>query len=274
MILNILKSTLILIVLIWSIGIAATPASAQTDGYNNDTNSSKRTFIPMSNIPLLESWQPGQSFESDTSNVFNQLFSLSIRIGAMLAVFMFIWGGLNMVMARDNASSITEGRRKMKNAVFGLLMLLSTFVVLNTINPQLVNVSIFDGVGIKLGETTETTEYYDHIAKLYNDKNGDLLDYLACGMNQLQNGVTNLECFNTIEQCIANYRYECNLYNPETTTISFCFLTKDESGNYVSNCSSTKERCKNNAKDYGKECTSMSFDKTIFDIYGPTQTNQ
>jgi len=122
--------------------------------YTGSVNAAEiKSFTPLTNIPLLESWQPGEEFEGSTKGVFNQLFSLSIRIGAMLAVFMFIWGGLHFITARDNPTSITKGREKMKNAVFGLLMLLSTFVVLNTINPELLNISFLGEGTVRLDAT-------------------------------------------------------------------------------------------------------------------------
>jgi len=99
-------------------------------------------FEPMTKIPFLEESLTGSG---GATAMFNALFKLSVTLGAMLAVFMFIWGGLQMIMARDSAGSVGEGRKKMSNAVMGLLMLISTFVVLNTINPQLTSLALFKG---------------------------------------------------------------------------------------------------------------------------------
>ena len=100
-------------------------------------------FQPMTEIPFLNSKLTGEA--GDASAVFNALFKLAITIGAMLAVFMFIWGGLQMITARDSAGSVGAGKTKMTNAIMGLLMLISTFVVLNTINPQLTSLALFKG---------------------------------------------------------------------------------------------------------------------------------
>ncbi len=102
------------------------------------------TFEPMTQIPFLKESLAG--VDGGATAMFNALFKLSVTLGAMLAVFMFIWGGLQMIMARDSAGSVGEGRKKMSNAVIGLLMLISTFVVLNTINPQLTSLAIFKDV--------------------------------------------------------------------------------------------------------------------------------
>jgi len=98
-------------------------------------------FSPMTKLPFLTSSSSGSI--GSATEMFNALFKLSITIGAMLAVFMFIVGGLQMIMAKDSSGSIGEGKKKMSNAVMGLLMLISTFVVLNTINPQLTSLTLF-----------------------------------------------------------------------------------------------------------------------------------
>ena len=100
-------------------------------------------FEPMTQIPFLTKSLVTNG--GSAPEMFNALFKLSIVIGAMLAVFMFIWGGLQMITARDSAGSVGEGKKKMTNAVMGLLMLVSTFVVLNTINPQLTSLALFKG---------------------------------------------------------------------------------------------------------------------------------
>ncbi|GEM_PF-5318631 len=107
-------------------------------------------FQPLTKIPFLSNWTPGSDFTGSTTGVLNTVFSLSIKIGAMLAIFMFVLGGLQMITARDNASNVGKGKTRMTNAVFGLLMLLSTFVVLNTINPQLTELGFLGGGTIQL----------------------------------------------------------------------------------------------------------------------------
>lgn len=107
-------------------------------------------YTPMTDIPFLEI-NVSSDILSTPTDLFNALFTLSITIGAMLAVFMFIFGGLQMITARDNAGNVTAGKQKMTNAVLGLLMLLSTFIVLTTINPQLTELKIFGSSLDELG---------------------------------------------------------------------------------------------------------------------------
>ncbi len=103
------------------------------------------SYVPMTKIPFLTNNIPNIDGVGIASPVelFNALFTLSITIGAILAVVMFMYGGIQMITARDNAGTVGKGKKRMTNAIYGLLMLLSTYIVLNTINPQLTNLDLF-----------------------------------------------------------------------------------------------------------------------------------
>jgi len=97
-------------------------------------------FHSMTHIPFLDTTV--LTNEVGAIELFNTLFKLAITIGAMLAVGFFIFGGLQMILARDKAEKVTKGKEKMTNAVIGLLMLISIYVVLNTINPQITSLTL------------------------------------------------------------------------------------------------------------------------------------
>ncbi len=65
--------------------------------------------------------------------------NLFIAIAAVAAVFMIVWGGL-LYMTTDSWQGKTDGRKKATDAVIGLLMVLSTYIILKTVNPALVNI--------------------------------------------------------------------------------------------------------------------------------------
>jgi hypothetical protein len=63
--------------------------------------------------------------------------NLLIAVSAAAAVFMIVWGGLQY-MTTDSWGNKSAGLEKVKNAVIGLLMVLSTYIILRTVNPALV----------------------------------------------------------------------------------------------------------------------------------------
>ncbi len=72
----------------------------------------------------------------------NQLVGITIGAGSILAVIMIGVGGIEY-MASDAVFSKDEARKRMSDAVIGLLILLGSYVLLYTINPDIVNLNIF-----------------------------------------------------------------------------------------------------------------------------------
>ncbi len=78
------------------------------------------------------------------------LFKLLIIGGAALAVLMTTIGGIQY-MTGDSLGQKGEGRSRIQNSLFGLILLLLIYLILRTINPQLLNfdLSSIDPVGGK-----------------------------------------------------------------------------------------------------------------------------
>lgn len=75
----------------------------------------------------------------------NALFLLSIALGAMLAVIKIVVAGFKY-MFTDVVPTKSDAKSDIYGALLGLGILLATFVVLWTINPQLINLDVLTGV--------------------------------------------------------------------------------------------------------------------------------
>jgi len=58
-----------------------------------------------------------------------------------LAVIMIIWGGIQY-MSTDAISGKSEAKNTIQNAIWGLLLAISAWLILNTINPDLVKFNL------------------------------------------------------------------------------------------------------------------------------------
>lgn len=65
------------------------------------------------------------------------MFNLFIAVAAGAAVFMIVYGGLKY-MSTDSWGGKADGVEKMKNALYGLVLVLSSYIILRTIDPRLV----------------------------------------------------------------------------------------------------------------------------------------
>lgn len=68
------------------------------------------------------------------------VFRLAIALTVFLAVVMTIWGGFKY-MTTEAVLGKGEARKTIENAVLGLLLALASYLILYTINPNLVNLS-------------------------------------------------------------------------------------------------------------------------------------
>jgi hypothetical protein len=77
----------------------------------------------------------------DVAQFANGVIKLTVGFAAVLAVIMFFIGGFQY-MTGESLNMKGEGKSKMQNAVLGLVLVLASFVILNTINPQLVTLRL------------------------------------------------------------------------------------------------------------------------------------
>lgn len=58
---------------------------------------------------------------------------------ALLAIAMIIWGGIKWVSAAGNTEMVSSAKTNITNAVIGLILAFGSYVILSTINPDLIN---------------------------------------------------------------------------------------------------------------------------------------
>jgi len=68
------------------------------------------------------------------------VYKLFLAVGVFLAVVMIIWGGFEWMLSAIPFVKL-HAKERISNAIWGLLMLLSSYLILQTIDPRLVNVT-------------------------------------------------------------------------------------------------------------------------------------
>lgn len=81
------------------------------------------------------------------SGYVNGLFTFAIALGAMLAVGRIAYGGY-LYMFEGSELWSTKGRAKeiIRDAVYGLLLLLAIYMILNLINPCILNLNVLNAI--------------------------------------------------------------------------------------------------------------------------------
>lgn len=96
-----------------------------------------KEYMPLVGIPGID---PGaQNIEA----YLNGLYLLAIGVAALIAVIKIILAGVKLMFS-EIVTSREDAKKDMTGALLGLLIILAGVTILNEINPQLTNFTIFD----------------------------------------------------------------------------------------------------------------------------------
>lgn len=73
--------------------------------------------------------------------IVEQIYRWSLRIIGLAVLIVFIYGGVMYLAAAGLPSQVNQAKSMMTNAIWGALLLLSAYLILNTINPDFVRQS-------------------------------------------------------------------------------------------------------------------------------------
>ena len=81
----------------------------------------------------------GQEKSNELPRCINQIYVWSLGVASLLALLMMVVGGYYYMTASGNAEQSSKGVEMIWGAVIGLAILFGAYLLLNTINPDLVN---------------------------------------------------------------------------------------------------------------------------------------
>jgi len=97
------------------------------------------TYTPLvGEIPGLVETAASGDFTQWISNMYVFL----VGIAGVLAIVMIFVAGFEFVVSGDNAGKRSDAKKRIQAALGGLLLAVSSWLILNTINPQLVNIRL------------------------------------------------------------------------------------------------------------------------------------
>lgn len=97
------------------------------------------------NIPNLgECKQNITNPETAIQDYIIKLYQFGVGIAGILAVGMIAAGAVYKIINAGNSSKQQEGTEMMKSAIWGIVLLLGSYLILRTVNPRLVNLDLGD----------------------------------------------------------------------------------------------------------------------------------
>lgn len=91
-------------------------------------------YTPLENIPFIQ----GSTFQSYVEG----LYTLALILIVLGAVFMLVIGGFTYLTSAGNTHQMGSAKEIVYGALFGLVLALVSYIIMNTINPDLVNLNV------------------------------------------------------------------------------------------------------------------------------------
>jgi hypothetical protein len=92
-------------------------------------------YIPLE--PLPGTYDPATK-QATIATYLPAMFQLIIGVAGVLAVIMIVWGGIQY-LTTDAIQDKKEGKQRIQDALWGLILAIGAFIILNTISPNLLN---------------------------------------------------------------------------------------------------------------------------------------
>ena len=107
---------------------------------------------------------PGATSAASSPGAFvANFYTFALSLGGILAFGAIVYGGFKYAISAGNPSKQSDAKSWITDALWGLLLLFSAYLVLHTINPNLVNLNLptLGTLNVPTGATqTQTTTAY------------------------------------------------------------------------------------------------------------------
>ncbi len=102
-------------------------------------------FVPLADSSQSPMLQAAYGTSGSLGAYVNTLFKIALSVGAILAVMRIAYAGY-LYMGTDMWGNKQHAKEVLGDVTLGLLLLLSIFLILRQINPQLLNLSVLQSV--------------------------------------------------------------------------------------------------------------------------------
>lgn len=92
--------------------------------------------------PSIEGVVPVAEGEDVLPKFIKYIFYFAIAISGFIAFAALVYGGIKYLLSAGNASAMDEGKRQVIAGSLGIILLLGSVLLLNTINPQIVRLEL------------------------------------------------------------------------------------------------------------------------------------
>lgn len=89
---------------------------------------------PFPGLEFLQTY--GIGYDTKIGELLSALYNFGVVIAGISALIMFTYGGVRYLTSAGSSSAISDARQKMTNALIGLALIASSYLILYAINPD------------------------------------------------------------------------------------------------------------------------------------------
>lgn len=133
------------------------------------------------------------------------LFNLSLFVGTMIVLVILVYSGYRYITSRNNPAVVGDIKKKIYSAFLGLLILISSYIILRTINPQLVILSLPQLSPSPPSSPVQPPESKQNVVTFQEIPLGTIIEHILAGNVSVAAG-SSLKCYeydsegNTVDQ--------------------------------------------------------------------------
>lgn len=155
------------------------------------------------------------------TDYLNWLFKFMLAAAAFLAVVQIVVGGIQMMIGGASETARSDAKKRIQDALWGLLLALASWLILWTINPNLAGMNL-QIPAIEVGAVGVVTGPFDPgIDEQLNDASADLFSLIVCMRSNLPAGVGRISSISDSNNRASNNFGPCKTC-PRGTQISGC----------------------------------------------------
>jgi len=94
------------------------------------------------NYPTIPGVQKPETIETPLSTYLKYIYNLSIIIAGILSFALILWGGIKYITAGPRPAKLADAREQITVAFVGIIIIFASWLMLNTINPELTHLGI------------------------------------------------------------------------------------------------------------------------------------
>lgn len=88
--------------------------------------------------PVVYGDPPKETVTGGIGSYIARLYQIGFGVVGVAAFFSIVFGGLQYTVSAGNPSKISDAKDRIEGAIYGILLLLMSWIILNTINPRIV----------------------------------------------------------------------------------------------------------------------------------------